>query len=369
MSEHVLPQTELEAWGTDVQVVVCETCDWRFVLPAETSLPRCPHCFGTELELLSGEVSELPYVAPPEQAVPFAVSEAQLTGGIETFAKGIPLPPKDLNPAALRARLQAIYLPRWWVDAEVAALWQAEVGFDYEVVSHQERYSDTVGGWQARKVHEGRVRWEPRAGRLRRTYENVMAPALEAEKALRAQFGDYDVTRARPYHVDMVRRAPVRLPDRVPAVAWADAEMALRRRAGDECRQAAKGDHIREYRWQPAYPKRNWTLLLLPAYTTYYLDDEQLPQPVLIHGQTGRVIGMRKASLKRAQRIALILGLMALIIFVLSSISLLAVAVAPPLLVLGGIGLLVGMVLGLSALAPLIVVWRFNRPRRRPQER
>ncbi|NJN44298.1 MAG: hypothetical protein HC806_05960 [Anaerolineae bacterium] len=101
-------------------------------------------------------------------------------------------------------------------------------------------------------------------------------------------------------------RSPLfRLPTRPTEDAWPDALPNLQQAASDECRAAGKSDHFREFRWQAEYANQNWTQLLLPIYATYYLDDDQRPQPILLHGQTGQVSGVRRASMKRAQTTAL----------------------------------------------------------------
>ena len=51
-------------------------------------------------------------------------------------------------------------------------------------------------------------------------------------------------------------------------------------------------------------------------------------------------------------------------IFVVSLVIAAAGLVAPPVAVLGGVGILIALVLGLSALVPILRVWQFNRQQR-----
>lgn len=360
MSEHG-EQVDLQVtWGRALRPAVCPHCDWSYLLPEGGALPRCPHCFRAKLAPLD-DVGALPYIRPPEMMLPTTLTREALERRVSAFADGIPFPPEDLNAAALRARLQALYLPLWLVDAEADALWQCEAGFDYEVVSHQSRYSDARGGWAEQEVQETRARWEPRVGRLHRTYQNIAAPALEEYGALRRQLGRFDRDTAQTYRPEALDNALARLPNRLPDDAWLDAKQAVRSAAAQECREAMAADHVREFRWTPAYPSRNWTLLLLPVYTTFYLDDEGRPQPVLLHGQTGQVSGARRASMKQARKTALIIAAAALVISVLSMILALLGLAVPPLVVVGGIGIVAAMLMGLGALVPIVRVWQFNR--------
>ena len=350
-----------DGWGRPLRAVICNRCDWGFLVGVEATEARCPRCFHPALAPLPDAGDALPYVRPPELLIPFSLSQEILTRRVAAFAEGIPFPPQDLNAASLRSRLQPLYLPMWLVDAETEARWEAEAGFDYQVVSHQERYADRRGGWTTREVEETRVRWEPRVGELRRTYANVAAPALEEDAALRRRLGEWDWQRAQRYDDASTSEAWIRLPNRTPDDAWPAAEPTVRQQAADECRRAAGADHIRQFRWTPTYAERNWTLLLAPIYTTYYVDDEGQPQAVLIHGQTGQIDGARRASMQRAQRTSLILALIALSIFIVSLVIAAAGLVAPPVAILGGLGILIALMLGLGALVPILRVWQFNR--------
>jgi hypothetical protein len=291
---------------------------------------------------------------------PFTADQGAISLRIEDFAKSIPLPPKDLNVASLASRMQRFYLSVWLVDVDVTAQWQVEVGFDYEVVSHRESYSDG-GGWDTQRVREDRVRWEPRVGRLHRRYENAPSPALERHDELRRALGRIETRGAPAYDAAMLDGALVRVPDLDPEAAWPGAVPVLHRRAAEECRRAARADHVRSFQWRPTYANDNWTLFLLPFYATYYLDDAGEAQRVLFNGQTGQVYGIRRASTARAQQIALIVGVIALVLFVLSLGVGLASFLLPPLLIVGIVGVVLSLAVGAGAFVPLVRVWSFNR--------
>jgi hypothetical protein len=350
-----------EGWERPLQAAVCEHCDWRYLVPAERPLGRCPHCFQRKLVPLADEVEELPTLRPPESVVPFEASRESLAKRVEAFADGIPFPPQDLNAEALRSRLEEVYVPTWLVDVEVEALWEAEAGFDYEVISHEERYDDRHGGWTTQEVKETRIRWEPRLGRLARAYDNVPAPALEEDARLRDGLGEWDKGTKEPYRPSGTAEASIALPNRAPEDAWSAAVPAVRQRAADDCQAAAGADHFRQFLWTPEYVERNWTLLLLPLYTTFYRDDEGQAHALLVHGQTGRIDGPRRASMRRARRVSTIVGLVALVIFAIGLAMVGAGLMVPPLAAVGAVGVLVALVVGIAALVPMLLVWQFNR--------
>ncbi len=367
--------------------LLCPSCDWTYQIPDDTVLARCPHCWNGKPSVVEETSVAL---LPAEKYIPFNVSNPTLDANILSFAKGIPFAPKDLTPTTLRKRLQAIYLPMYLVDTDVEATWQAEVGFNYEVVSHREQYGGA--GWQTQQMKETRIRWEPRVGRLKRQYHNIPAPALEEHAQLIQQLGEYDHTKAKFYaneRIDALNaalkakeleekrrragttaqpvgapKAPhpiIRLPSRPTADAWPDTLPGLQNAAADECRKAGGADHFREFRWQAAYANPNWTQLHLPVYTTYYLDDDNRPQPILLNGQTGRLSGARRASMKRAQTTALWMLLAAAAVFGISVLLGLVGVAVPPLLVVGGLGVFVAFVIALGAIVPVWQVWQFNK--------
>ena len=103
------------------------------------------------------------------------------------------------------------------------------------------------------------------------------------------------------------------------------------------------------------------TLLLLPVYATFYRDDEGQPQRVLINGQTGQLSGVRRGSMKRAQRTSLVIGIVALVLFLLSVGAAVLGAMVPPALAIGVVGAVMAVLIGIGAIIPIARVWSFNR--------
>lgn len=353
------PAPVQNGWGIDLQPAACEHCGWRYLVHPESPPARCPHCAVGSLALLPADA---PHSYPPEQVLPFTLSKPALEQAIREFAGDIPYPPESLTPAGLRARLTPLYLPVWLVDGKVHALWQAEMGFYYQVVSHQESYNQNFNKWQTKELKEQRTRWEPRIGRLTRAYHNLRAPAAPDSAGLEKSLGGFDLAKAEPYQPDCVKDAAVRLPEHTPQQAWSEASKSFQQAAVDECRQAAGADEIRQFKWKAQVNRLNWTLLLLPVFAATYLDDEGKPQPVMIHGQTGRVTGARRSSMKRAKQVSLR--------FFIAAVALIALGIAlgaasadgfATLAILAGIGCLIG------TLIPVVVAWGFNS--RQPQNR
>jgi hypothetical protein len=348
-----------DPWGLPLTAVVCERCNWRYLMPEPVG--GCPYCYHPQLTRINQPESHLPYAHPPELVLPFTITDQHLEFSVERFLKGVPFAPGDLNPGALKGRMQRIYLPMWLVDADITADWQGEIGFDYQVVSHQDRYEQNRGGWTSHQMEETRVRWEPRLGRLKRTYHNVDASALERGNGIDALIAMYELSKASEYDAKLLADALVRLPDREPDDAWESARPAFQSMAAEECRQAAGGDHVRRFTWKPEYANQHWTLLLLPLYNSYYLGDKNEPQRVLINGQTGQLIGKRLGSMERARKTSFLVLAVALVLFLISVIVSIASVFLPVLLAIGVLGLAGSLIGGLGAIFPVATVWWFNR--------
>ena len=209
-------------WGIELTAVHCAHCGEAHLVPERTlggsaesaALPRCPVC-------LRGPVARQPaYLRPepPEQVLPYAITEQKLAYLLERWARGIRFRPADLRPGALAQRAWRYFVPLWLVDGRVEGTWRADVGFDYQVVSYQDRYSDGMG-WDSQAVKESRVRWEPRLGRINRSYENLPVPALEDHHSLMNRLGDFDLNRRDDYTADAVTGGAVRIPTLDPQAA------------------------------------------------------------------------------------------------------------------------------------------------------
>lgn len=340
-----------ENWGRPLQAAICEKCDWDYLLVPDQKLPICPHCYGQTLTALPLE--DVQQNGLPELVVPFAIRESVVEKQLNYFSKQFYFSPSDLKEKNLIGRLRRVFIPAWMVDSDIDAVWQAETGFDYQVVSHQENFvSDS---WHTQEVKETKVRWETRKGKLQRRYDNVRAPALDDIQNVRGRLGRFDAEGAAQYEPSMLDGVMVRLPNRDPEDAWPDTHPTFKELAAEECRSAARADHIRQYKWQAAYANQNWSLLLLPVFSTWYVDDDDQPQPVLLNGRTGQIWGVMHASMKRARRFTVLLGILAVLLFIFTFI----LAFFEPSLAF--LTALLGFAVGLGAIWPIIYVSRFNR--------
>jgi hypothetical protein len=343
-----------ETWGIPLNVFYCPHCYSAHLASTGVTLTACPSC-------LQEDVSPEPERMrrePPELMIPFEIDSQQANHSIAQWVKGGWFRPDEMRPEVLLARVRPYYFPVWLVDSDIEAVWQAEMGYDYEAASYREQYRG--GGWVSEQVTETRIRWEPRAGRLKRHYDNVAVPAMEDHDVWMTRLHGYDYRARRDYAPQAIERSVIRVPDHDPGAAWPAAEHMLTRTASIECKSASGADHVRNWAMQAKYYHLNWTQMLVPAYVTYYREADGV-YPVWINGQSGTVYGVKHLSQRKATIASLILGGVAVFLFLLGAIlALVGAAVVLPLAI-GAILVVVGILVGLLAPTPAIWVWLRNR--------
>ncbi len=357
MDEHSDQADWTAVWGEHLTAIACEACNSTFLLEQPPS--NCPYCGQKSIAPLANEAMHLAHTQPPELTIPFLIKEEQVAQKLQAFSKRFWFAPSDMTLAHLRERTRPFFLPMWLVDSDATAQWGAEMGFDYDVVSHREKYRS--GKWETEQIIRTQIRWEARVGTVERRYDNHPAPALEEHDALRQKIGAFKSRHARPFSPNDIKGRAIRLPDRAPEDAWTEAEASIKTAAIDQCRQASAAEHIRDFKWAAQFSNKEWTQLLLPVYTTYYQDDDGRTHPLIIHGQNGRLHGMRRASSKKAKRWSITIAAIALLTLCLSmivgAISLAAEEAILPFAVIIFFG---GMIIAMAALIPFIIVWYVN---------
>lgn len=352
MSADTLQRRRIEpgdaVWG--LRSFGCEACD-RVAL-ADRDAPACPCGAGT----MAPAAAVVPRQEPEQLLVP-RLTAADLPKRIAKHLQRGLLRVGGLDAGTLADRAILVWWPCWLVDATVASDWSAEVGFDYEARSTVEVLQGST--WRTIERVEPRIRWAPRAGRLRRRFNNVPVDALQRHRAVRSLL-DPD-TPAAPFHPAQVRDGLVLLPDLSPGEVWAEAEPAFRGAAAAELVVAAEGQHIRDVHLEPSYHDPNWTVRLHPVWWTWGRLGDGRVVPVLIDAVTGRTWGPVPASMPRAMIVAVVIGGIGLGLLGIAAVLMAIGLVFPVLWLLVPFLAILG--LGLAVVCPIapIIAWTKNR--------
>lgn len=342
-------------WGAALLPAGCAKCHQTFLVLSSRLGQTCPNCASDKLSsqpvLLRKE--------PPELIIPFRSTKDKLLPSLTQFVREVWLRPDDFNPQELLRRATPMFWPMWLVDSDVRGDWQAEAGFDYQVKSSQETYSDS--GWRSHERVETRIRWEPRLGQLTRHYDNIAGKALSNHQELLNMIGDYRLDQAMSFKPAELNTSDVHLPDLQPESAWPSAQSNLNRMAADECQRAAGAQHIRNFIIHADYDALHWTQLLLPMYASYYTDDAGQHHSIYINGQSGKIGGVRLASQRKGWRWAGISAAIATALFLLGLLFFAAGSALPTLSAIALLLIFLAFCAGVFAIIPAVWPWQWNR--------
>ncbi|MFC1996602.1 hypothetical protein ACFLXI_03205, partial [Chloroflexota bacterium] len=246
-------------WGRSLQPANCSNCDVAHLIPADMETVLCPACYGSRLELQP----EVIRPEPPEMLLDFIITPEQTRENFRDWLKGVWLHPKELSLEVLTQRLTRTFIPLWLVDGKVSGKWQAQMGFNYQVASSQEVFQS--GGWTTRTQTETRIRWEPRAGTIERTYQNLSIPALEEHARLMSNLDKFNLEAVTSYSPGPLEGAFIRVPSLLPEAAAPQAKVGFDRLAAKDSQTASDAQHVDEFTIEAEYPDQNWTQMLLPV--------------------------------------------------------------------------------------------------------
>jgi hypothetical protein len=339
----------------------CSSCLRSFFAVPELSGSPCPLCkLGT---LNVSDQSTIP--VQPEAILPFTVGKTHLQSICANFIKGVWIKPEDFTNENLISRSIPLFWPLWLVDADAHGDWQMEAGFNYQVESAKEAYGN--GQWQSIKEVKTRIRWEPRLGEFSTHIDNVSVPALTDHQNRLGMTGSYPFDQSQKSKEALIEKALLEVPDIPTENAWAEAKPKFDARVENICQQAAGAQHSKEFKLNAEYDNLNWTQFFLPLYATHYKDDNGEPQIVIVNGQTGQINGPQLASPKRGLKIAGIIGIVAVVFFILGLLTLLISLAVKDARVVAGLFAVLGLGTGFIALIPIIQPRIWNRNQKGPR--
>lgn len=353
MSDAVLVGSGEKWAGTDHSPAACPQCSRLYLVPS-AALPACPDCGAAALEAATTKVR----AEPPEQVVRFQLDHAELLEALQRFAQPVRFRPDGLDGELMAKRAVQVWWPSWLVDATVAGHWRAEAGYPYEVESARESFDG--GRWRSETRIETRLRWDERVGEMRRRYDNVAVDALTEPAAAVLEL-TASARQTNPFSPRAMAGVAVRVPEVRPDTAWPAAEEALRTAAGVDCAKAAGADDVRDFYLSAQFDQVVWTWRLHPLWTTWWVDDDEVRHRVLVDGATGRVVGMRLASVQKGTAWAIGFAVAASVCFAVGALTTLVGVVFLPLLALSMIAFAIALVLIVIAIVPLVSPRIYNR--------
>lgn len=275
--------------GLEVRVLQCGTCGARVALDDHGTTNTCVYCGSSQV--LSQEANR--NALRPESLVPMDIGETTVHEGFQRWLKGLWFRPNALKRTR-GVQAVGIYVPFWTFDCSVDSDWSADAGYYYWVT---QTYMTTVNGKprvQTRRVRK--VRWEPAWGQRRDAHDDVLVAASGGIPAeLVAELGRFDTGALVPYRPEYLAGWRAEEYQTDLTASWELGQALIETIQRERCSGDVPGDTQRALRVQNRFSEVSWKHVLLPVWSLAYLYRGKNYR-VLVHGQTGRVVGQAPYS-------------------------------------------------------------------------
>jgi len=270
--------------GLERRVVRCDTCGATVSLDSNATTERCVYCGSSSV--LDQEANR--NAIRPESLIPLDIGRGDVELAFKKWLGGL-----WFRPSALKSlkKFQAVgvYAPFWTFDCRVFSEWSADAGYYYYVT---QMYTVMVNGKpQMRSRQVRKIRWVPKWGDRRDSYDDVLVHASAGRPGdLVTALGSFDLGalvpyrpeylagwRAEEYQIDLER-------------GWARGQAIVEAEQKRRCSGDVPGDTQRRLRVANTISDVYWKHVLLPIWSLQYRFKGET-YTVLIHGQTGKVVG------------------------------------------------------------------------------
>lgn len=313
--EHPLEDAAQAPQGLELEVRVarCTECGAEVAYDANATAEEC--CFCGSPQVLEQAANR--HALRPESLIPLDIGRAKVEQGFREWIGS-----RWFRPSALARTRQfhavGVYVPYWTYDAAVDAQWSADAGYYYYVPV---TYTAMVNGRpQVQTRMEQRIRWEPAWGQRHDDYDDVLVHASRGLSTELAQkLGAWDMRALVPYRPEYLAgwRAEEYSVDLEQG--WTQALTTIEATERERCSGDVPGDTQRELRVHNTVRDVRWKHVLLPMWTLTY-SFGGMNYAVLIHGQTGKVVGQAPFSfVKIAGFVLLVLALIAAVVGLLAA--------------------------------------------------
>ncbi|USN98372.1 MAG: hypothetical protein H6810_09345 [Phycisphaeraceae bacterium] len=270
--------------GLERRVIRCDTCGATVSLDTGETADVCVYCGSPAV--LDQDANR--NAIRPESLIPIDVGKDDVESAFRKWLKGL-----WFRPSALKQLKHfdavGVYTPFWTFDCRVHSDWSADAGYYYWVT---QTYWTTVNGRRVMRTRQVRkVRWVPKWGSRDDAYDDVLISAsLGRPHDLVNKLGPFDLNalvgyrpeylagwRAEEYQVDL-------------ETGWGRAQQIVEHEQERRCGGDVPGDTHRFLRVANAISDTRWKHILLPIWSLQYRFGGKT-YTVLIHGQTGNVVG------------------------------------------------------------------------------
>jgi DNA-directed RNA polymerase subunit RPC12/RpoP len=279
----------------------CSNCGARVHFGEAQTAGRCPFCGSGNV--IQQEASR--NALRPESLVPLQVGSTAIEQSFRRWLHGLWLRPNALRHARVEHAV-GIYVPYWLFDCAVHSAWSADAGHYYYVsVPHM----TMVKGRPVMSMRrERRVRWVPAFGTREDAFDDLPVLASRGIPAsLAEELGSFDLRALVPYRHEYLTGWTAEEYVIDLEQGWQRGEQAVAAIQRERCAGDVPGDTQRALRVQSTIRDVRWKHVLLPVWSLGYAHAGKR-YTVLIHGQSGKVVGQAPYSWIKIALVALAVG-------------------------------------------------------------
>lgn len=270
--------------GLEQRVARCDECGARVGFDDATTATHCVYCGSPKVLEQAANRNAL----RPESLVPLDVDRAAVEQAFTRWIGRLWFRPNALKRCKA-SDARGLYVPFWTFDAHVHSDWSADAGYHYYVTVS---YTVTVNGkTQHRTRQERRTRWEPAWGQRDDVFDDVLVPASTGlHEELLAELGGFDTTALVPYRPEYLAGWHAEEYQLDLEQGWQAGRGLMETRQRARCSGDVPGDTQRNLRVSNTFDDVRWKHVLLPVWSVAYSFRGKV-YPVLVNGQSGRVVG------------------------------------------------------------------------------
>jgi len=294
-------------FGRELRVSSCRNCGAKVTFDGASTSEVCVYCGSSSVLAQEANRNHL----RPESIVPLDLSGDEVRARFREWTRKLWFRPNALKRLD-RLRAVGIYVPFWTYDCRVHSEWSADSGTYYYVTRTRTVMVD--GKPRVQTYQERRVRWRPAWGEREDVYDDLLVAASRGlpQDSLR-ELGGFDVAGLMPYRPEYLAGWRAEEYEVDLEAGWDEALSRVEARQRSRCAGDVPGDTHRGLRVRNVVRDVRWKHVLLPIWSLQYgLGGKSFT--VLVHGQTGRVVGDAPYSV---WKILLAVGLVLLVVLLL----------------------------------------------------
>ena len=288
-------------FGRELRVTSCRNCGAKVSFDESSVSEDCVYCGSSSV--LSQEANR--NALAPESVVPLDLSRDEVRDRFRAWSKRLWFRPNALKTAR-DVRATGIYVPFWTYDCAVHSQWSADSGTYYYVTRPT---TVMVNGKPTIRMERVRkTRWRPAWGERDDAYDDCLVPAskgLPPEKL--AKLGGFDISGLVPYRPEYLAGWRAEEYDLDLEAGWEKALRSVESSQRSRCAGDVPGDTYRDLRVRNVVRDVRWKHVLLPVWSLQYVLTGKT-YTVLVHGQTGRVVGEAPYSVAKILAVVLLIA-------------------------------------------------------------